>query len=368
MTERPHDVLDDPGALSARDPEGMLDAVEGAGIQWEEAASAALGFRGPAAWRDLRAVVVAGMGGSAIAGDMAASYLSRRWPVRLQVVRDYRLPAWADRGTLLVASSYSGGTEETLSLWEEAGRRGMPRAALTTGGVLGAEAEAAGVPLLALPPGLQPRAALPSSLVGLLALLGRVGPAGPRSPGGEETLAEVRETGRVLRALPEEWGRESPSDGNPAKEAALWIGRGLPVIYGPEYPLAPVVTRWRGQLGENAKHLAWGNVLPEMNHNEIVGWEAQEELYPRMRVLFLEDEDQSDRMALRTRITRELVERAGARVWSARGSGEGLLSRMISLAALADYTSVYLACGWGVDPTPVEKIDYLKSQLTEDPS
>lgn len=366
MTERPQERLDDPSALDARDPHGMMDAVETAGIQWQEAAAAASGFRGPAGWRDLRSVVVAGMGGSAIAGDLAASYLRHRWPVRVQVVRDYRLPAWADRQTLLVASSYSGSTEETLALWEEGSRRGMPRAVITTGGRLGAEAGAAGVPVLELPGGLQPRAALPSSLVTLLTLLASVGPDGPCSPGGEQTQEEIRAAGELLRALPERWGREVPTARNRTKELALWFDRRLPVIYAPADPLGPVVRRWRGQLSENGKRLAWGNVLPEMNHNEIVGWETQEDLYPHMRVLFLEDEEQAPPVRKRSEITRALVERSGAPVRSVRGSGEGLLARMVSLVAMADHVSVYLACGWGIDPTPVEKIDYLKSKLSED--
>ena len=140
---------------------------------------------------------------------------------------------------------------------------------------------------------------------------------------------------------------------------------GRPVLYAPEYPLAPVALRWRGQLGENAKRVASSHLLPEMNHNEIVGWEVQKEFYPATRVIMLGDPEEGERISKRIDITARLLEAAGASVRRVSTGGENLLARMMSLIILGDYTSVYLGAAWGVDPTPVEKIDHLKSNLAE---
>lgn len=365
MREDPRHLLDDAGALAQQDPADMLGLVENAADQWKEAAAATTSFAPPEEWRRFRRVVVAGMGGSAIAADVAATWLSRRWPVSIQVIRDYSLPLWVDEETLVVVCSYSGNTEETLSVWREAGRRGLERAVITSGGELGKEAGREGIPSISLAGGLPPRAAFPSAFVSLVRLLSGVGPEGDSAPGGEATLREMESVPETLSELRSAYGRDVVVLRNPAKELALWIGIGWPVVYAPEYPLAPVALRWRGQLGENAKRVASGHLLPEMNHNEIVGWEVQKEIYPLTRVVMMEDLDEGERTARRIGITARLLEGAGASVKRVSASGEKLLTRMMSLISLGDYTSVYLGTAWGVDPTPVEKIDHLKSKLAE---
>ena len=202
MREDPRFLLDSEEALAKYDPDNMLGLVEGAGSQWRQAVDAAT-MDLPAEWRKINRVVISGMGGSAIAADIVATYLSRRWPVSLTVIRDYRMPAWVDRDTLFVACSYSGNTEETLSAWRDAGERNMPRTAITTGGTLGEEAEKAGVPLHILPAGYPPRAALPVGLVSLLKLLSGVGAEGEMAPGGATTLAEMEEAAATLEELKE---------------------------------------------------------------------------------------------------------------------------------------------------------------------
>lgn len=365
MREDPRHVLDSPETMAEQDPSDMLGLVEKAAVQWKEAVERTTAFTPPEEWRSVRRVIVAGMGGSAIAGDIAATYFSRHWPVAIQVIRDYSIPAWVDDYDLFVACSYSGNTEETLSTWRDAGKKGLKRAVVTTGGALGEEAESSGVPALQLPSGYPPRAALPSGLVTLFRLLSGVGAEGDRSPGGDETLLDMEAAGEILERMNKEYGRDVDVIENPAKHLALWLSTAWPVIYAPEYPLGPVAIRWRGQLAENAKRVASSHYLSEMNHNEIVGWEAQQELYPVTRVLFLEDADQCKRISHRISTTAELIVKTGAPVRRFYTTGEGLLSRMMSLIALGDYTSVYLASAWGIDPTPVAKIDYLKSKLAE---
>lgn len=360
----PRRRLDDASGLAVGDPGGMLARVESAADQWRNARAAAAAFQAPAGWRDLHRVVVAGMGGSAIAADLLGTWLARRWRIPLHVVRDYRLPGWVDHRTLVVACSYSGGTEETLAVWEQAGEQGLERAAVTTGGELGRLAQAAGVPLLALEPGYQPRAALPMAFASLAALLAGVGPAG-EGPAHEGARRELEDVPDVLEGAREVCGRGVPVGRNPAKDLALWLDTGLPILYAPAHPLGAVAVRWRGQLSENGKRLTGGHLLPELDHNEIVGWEAQPDLYPRTRVLFLEDPEQGERLTRRVAVTARLVAEAGAPVRRLSGQGDHLLARTWSLLALADYTSVYLALGWGIDPTPVNRIDRLKSELRE---
>jgi len=365
MREDPRHILDDTDALAIRDPSDMLGLVERAGDQWREATAAVDSFTPPADWRRFRRVVVAGMGGSAIAADVAATWLSRRWPVSIHVVRDYSLPLWIDEDTLVVACSYSGNTEETLTAWREAGTRGAERAVITTGGELGREAEQEGIPTIKMAGGLPPRAAFPTAFVSLVRLLSGIGPESDASPGGNATLGELATIPETLDDLRSEYGRETVVLNNLAKELSLWLGRGWPVVYAPEYPLAPVALRWRGQLGENAKRVASSHLLPEMNHNEIVGWEVQKEFYPATRVVMMGDPEEGERISKRIDITARMLEAAGASVRRVSTAGENLLARMMSLIILGDYTSVYLGVAWGVDPTPVEKIDYLKSNLTE---
>jgi glucose/mannose-6-phosphate isomerase len=365
MTDDPRGRLDDQAFLGRTDPGGMLGMVEEARTQWEAATDMVRSAVLPAEWRDTRQVVIAGMGGSAIAGDLAAAYLSRRWPVAVHVLRGYTLPAWVSPGTLLVACSYSGNTEETVSIWRRSGELGLKRAVVTTGGTIGAEAESEGVPLMRLPEGFPPRAALPSLLVNLLTLLAAVGPEGEASPGGDTTLREIDEVAGILDRSRSRNAREIPVSDNPAKQLALWLERALPVLYAADYPLGSVALRWRGQISENSKRLTGGHTLPEMNHNEIVGYEAQADLYPDCRAIFLEDSEQGTRIDLRIQATVQILEQAGVPVRRIASEGEGLLARMMSLVALGDYTSVYLALGWEIDPTPVERIDYLKSILAE---
>ncbi len=366
MRDDPRTRLDAPEILAEADPGGMLGLIEGAAVQWRDAVRATTAFELPDAWREKRRVIVLGMGGSAIAADFAAVALADTWPVALHVVRDYHLPAWAGDGDLVVACSYSGATEETLSAWHEAAGRGLDRAAITTGGELGSEAEREGVPLFALPEGLPPRAAFPSALVTLYGLLAGIGPLDESAPGSEESRIELTAVADLLDGLRERYGGDSPLLENPAKELALWLGDNWPVIYAPARPLGPVAWRWRGQFAENAKRVASGHLLPEMNHNEIVGWEVQEVIYPATRVLLMEDPGQSPKMQRRLDVTAELLQTAGAPVRRIKAEeGTHGLARMVALAALGDYVSVYLALGWRVDPTPVEKIDHLKAKLAE---
>jgi len=288
---------------------------------------------------------------------MAAGHLAGTIGVPFLVVRNYDLPAFVGPDTVVVAASYSGNTEETLAAYAAAHARGARLVCITTGGELGRLAAANGHDLVRIPGGLPPRAALGYSLVPLLVLLGRLGIA----PDPEEDVSDAIAVSREAVSM---YGLGVPSEGNPAKEIAAWFGDGVPVVYGTPRTAA-VATRWCGQLEENAKVVAHRHELPEMDHNEIVGWSGDRPFAGRARVVFLHDGDDHPRNELRTAVTRREIEAAGAAVRDVRAFGRRGLGRLVSLVMLGDFVSFYLAVLHGVDPTPVEPIVRLKKALAE---
>lgn len=350
-------ILDDRGAMLACDRGGMHRHLEAFPHQLREALE--IGREAPVtvSASGVRSVVVAGMGGSAIGADIAAGHLAGTLGVPFLVVRNYDLPAFVGPDTIVVAASYSGNTEETLAAYHAARTRGARIVCITTGGELGGLAAAAGHDLVRIPAGLPPRAALGYSLVPLLVLLGRLGIA----PDPEDDVGDAMAVSREAVSM---YGLGAASDENPAKTLAAWLSEGLPVVYGTPRTAA-VATRWCGQLGENAKTVAHRHELPEMNHNEIVGWSGERPLAGCARVVFLHDVDDHPRNELRIGVTRREVEAAGAAARDVRGFGRLGLGRLMSLIMLGDFVSFYLAVLRGVDPTPVEPIVRLKKALAE---
>jgi glucose/mannose-6-phosphate isomerase len=355
--------LDDPHALAGRDPGGMLQQVGGLPAQLRHAAVAMGAFRSSVAAAvppaPGRSVLVCGMGGSAIGGDMAAAWCAPRG-VRIAVHRGYDLPAWVGPETQLVFSSYSGNTEETLSAFDAALQRGLRGVCIATGGELAARARRAGLPLYTIPAGLQPRAALGHSLAGLLMLLHATGLV-------EDPSAAIDAAARHLDTSAAAWGPASPVAANAAKRLAERCHGRLPVIYTGSGLTQPVGVRWRGQLNENAKSLAMVAAFPELDHNEIMAWQALPELRRVCLLLFLRDRDDSEPVARRMRITAEiLTPSVGGLEWIDT-SGEEPLARMLGLVWLGDWASVYLAFLNEIDPTPVAEIELLKRRLAQGP-
>jgi glucose/mannose-6-phosphate isomerase len=271
------------------------------------------------------------------------------------VNRHYTLPAFVGPRTLVVLSSYSGNTEETLAAHREALRRRAPTLCITSGGTTARLAARSKAPLITVPGGLPPRAALGYSFFPLLTALSRWGLVRSRP-------RDVRETIALLESKAEEYGDPGAAANRALQLAEMLRGR-LGVVYSSTERFDAVATRWRGQIAENAKSLMFGHVLPEMNHNELVGWKALTEPMSRMQVLFLRDRADHRRVQVRMEITKEIVARyAGgvAEVWS---EGKSLLARIFSLVHLGDWVSLYLAVLHREDPMPVEVIDYLKREL-----
>jgi glucose/mannose-6-phosphate isomerase len=331
--------------VSDRDPQNMLADVEAQSHQV-----------GDALWRVESAgigkvetpggLLVCGMGGSAIGGDLAAGAIGAAARRPLQTVRGYEVPGWTGPETLVLCASYSGETEETLACFEAAGAAGAPRVALTTGGTLAERARSEGVPVIGVPAGMQPRAAVVYMFVAALEVA---------------AVARVVESQRVPleRAAELLAGSETEAAGEAEGLAARLAGR-VPVVYG-SGSSAAVAMRWKTQLNENAEVPAFWGELPEVNHNEIVGWANAEAPF----TLVLLEAPGHPRLAARFEATKEAAEEAGIPVERVRARGDDPVAHVLSLVHVGDLVSVHLAYALGRDPTPVAAIDRLKSRLSQ---
>lgn len=349
--------LDDLATYESVDPSGMRERIAELPAHCADAWRLAQALRLPESYRDVRQVVVLGMGGSAIGGALVGALVAEECPVPILGVGGYELPAYVGPEALVVGSSYSGKTEETLSAFQQAMARGCRLVAIATGGDLAALAEERGYPLLKFPPCLAPRAAIGYSVVLLLGLLYRVGLVRDYGEDLDEAVAVLEEWGRELRP-------EVPTARNPAKRLAGQLVGRLPVVYGAGF-LAPVARRWKGQFNENAKQWAIWEEMPELNHNAVVGYGMPEGVREQAYVLMLRSRLDHPRVRARWEVTRELLLREGIAVDEIWGRGESRLAQMLSLVHFGDYVSLYLAALNGVDPTPVPPIDYLKNRLAE---
>ncbi len=298
-------------------------------------------------------VVIAGMGGSAIGGDLAKSFLSDSATSPIVSCRDYALPKNVARGALFIASSYSGNTAETLSAYDGARGNAAAMIAITSGGELAARCARDKVPCCLIPGGMPPRAAIALSLFPTLHILRTLGAAAFHD-------SEYQEALEVANGLCAEY---APSrDANRAAALARELHGKTPFVYAAPALLEGVARRWACQFNENAKTLAHFAFFPELNHNEIVGWEVGENM-ARTVILSLEDRDDHPGTQRHAEIGLSLMRPFAARVERIEAPEGGRLARMLATMLLGDFASVYLAYLNGVDPTPVKKIDALKKEL-----
>jgi glucose/mannose-6-phosphate isomerase len=302
-----------------------------------------------------RAVIIAGMGGSAAGADLLAACAAERVDVPVLVHRGYGLPALAGAADLVIAVSYSGDTVETLSAAQTALERGCPLVVLTAGGRLAALARHHRLASVTLPGGLMPRMALGYLFFPLLAALRAADVVVVKD-------AEVEEALGALAALGGELGPASPTAANEAKQLAGAAHDRLPVIYGGP-TTAAVAYRWKTDIEENAKALAVAGSLPEMNHNEIEVWGTQT---PQgLHAVLLRDGHEGPEIARRFALVRELIA-TRASVSEAWPRGSGALARLLSLVALGQWTSFYLAILRGVDPWAVPVLETFKARCLDE--
>lgn len=353
MTFPPHGMEPPYGP---RDPRGMAALVDAIPDHIDQA----LARTAAAPWalprRDPSLVAVGGMGGSAIAAELTGAMWADVLPAPWLVVRDYRWPACVDARALAVLSSNSGNTEETLALERAASSRGVPMVAMSSGGELGARAAAAGVHCQALPSGMPPRAALFHAWVPMTLLPAALGWVPDPAPAWREAATLLRDArGRL--------GTASPEAANAAKQLARACADKQVFVYSANGPLGAVAVRWRQQLNENAKLLGHSAVVPEQNHNEIVGWQVAGPVQLGIALVVLRDAEDPAESALRLDLAAEYAARQGAAVHEVRSTGESRLARLASLVQFGDYLSLYLALLGGVDPTDITSIDDFKRRL-----
>ena len=304
-------------------------------------------------WDTSAGLVVAGMGGSAIGGALARAALGDHASRPIFVTRAYGLPPWTTPDTMVLCASYSGDTEETLACYESAGALGARRTVVTTGAKLAEMARADGVPVIPLPGGFQPRAAVAYMTVAALEVAALCG-AGPR------LTSEIDVAASHTEHLVAEWGPDAPED-SLGKEVARGLFGTAPVIAGAGLT-TPIAYRWKTQINENAKQPAFAHELPELDHNEIAGWEGAHDV-GRFSAVFLDDSDAHPRVKARMDLTERLIAGNAAASYRLETRGETMIERVISLLLLGDLVSIYLAALRGVDPAPVKVIDELKAEL-----
>ena len=297
--------------------------------------------------------IVAGMGGSAIGGELACGVLGDRASRPIAVSRAYGRPGWTTHEATVLCASYSGNTEETLAAYEAAGVIGAQRIVATTGGKLAESARADGVPVIPLPGMFQPRVAVGYMLVVALEVAALCGAA-------ESLHSEIDVAAAHIEGLVAEWGPDSPAD-SLAKQLAVGLHGTIPQIAGAGLT-APIAYRWKTQLNENGKTPAFAAELPELNHNELVGWQGAAEL-GRFSAVFLDDSDLHPRVRQRIELTRGLISATAASSFRVEGRGETRIERLVSLVLLGDLVSLYVAILRGIDPTPVEAIERFKTVL-----
>jgi glucose/mannose-6-phosphate isomerase len=347
-------MLDD---IKRIDPKGMSTWIAGFPEQIKQAFRIGKNAKVNLKLKGVQNILLTGLGGSAIGGDLLRSYLAEELKIPFVVNRHYVLPEFVGRSTLVIVSSYSGNTEETISAYKDAIKRKAKILCISTGGEVARMAKKFKHPWIQIPPGLSPRAALGYSFFPLLVSLSKLGLIKSKDK-------DIKETVRLLESKAVIFSNPESAENMPLKLAVMLKNK-LPIIYSPAEHLDTVNIRWRGQLAENAKQLSSGHVLPEMNHNELVGWKVLTDLMKQMHVVFLKDTGTHRRVALREEITKNIVSQYAGGVTEVESEGKSLLARMFSLIHYGDWVSLYLAILNNEDPEPVAVIDFLKSELAK---
>jgi glucose/mannose-6-phosphate isomerase len=310
-------------------------------------------------YKNIRQIVVCGMGGSSIGGELLSALVESSSPVPIMVNRGYDLPAYVDGPeTLVIALSHSGNTEETLSAAGQAVERNAHLLAITTGSKLAELAEKSGSAVWLFEYKSPPRAAIGWLYTLTLTAFSRLGFV-------EHVTGDIDRSVNLLRRNRTLLGADRPTGENQGKDIALSLVNRVPVIWGSGF-LAPVAYRWKTQINENAKTAAYSEVLPELDHNTVVGttYPGKPADYIRIVQLVSERYDHP-RVAVRQQVTAEIFEQYGLDVRSVQAQGESRLTQQFELIQLGDYVSFYLAMLNDVDPTPIPSIDRLKERLAQ---
>jgi len=346
------DILDNGNVLSQKDPSDALGIIAS---QYEQATFVAEVLNAEHDDREISNVIITGMGGSALAALLVKVLLQSKLPVSLEIIRGYDLPAYVNTHTLVIASSYSGNTEETQSALSQAIAKGAQIGILASGGALVETAVEKGIAYATLPTGTQPRMATLNSLQGLLALLENFGVI------NHDLSEEVAGLSDWLGQESAKWAPDSPLESNYAKQLAHELVGKSPVFYGGALT-APLAYKWKISWNETAKNLAFWNEFPEFNHNEFMGWTSHPVEKP-FAVIDLISSFEHPRIKTRFELSDRLLSGKRPKALTINLQGESLLAQLLWGAILADFSSTYTAVLNGVDPTPVYLIEKLKEEL-----
>jgi glucose/mannose-6-phosphate isomerase len=347
-------LLDQPGKVKKIDKSNMLGHLMKTPDYCRDAVKRAKQVEVPEKMKQ-KNIIIAGMGGSAIGGEILQDWLREELALSIEVCKDYVLPAYANENTLFFANSYSGNTEETITAFVEAIRRKCIAITITSGGHLLSFSKKLQVPHVTIPSQLPPRVAIPYLFFPIPVLMERMGVLSDREEDIEEAI-------QILKRVGEENSPETPAEDNTAKKLALELVETTPIIYGFRQYQA-VARRLKTQFNENSKVPSKHDVFPELNHNETVGWEAPEALTKNYSILLIRDPDEPPEIKHRIEATKSLALHKAKKVLEIHARGKGKLAKMFSVLRVGDFTSVYLAVLQKVDPTPVNIIDRIKVEM-----
>ncbi len=349
-------ILDDQDAMREVDRSNMLgfcvDAAENFLASAKNAEKIKISYSTP------KNVVLAGMGGSAIGGELLKDYTRNTIRVPIEISREYQLPAYANKSSLVVLASYSGDTEETLSSFLDAYKRGCKMYCISSGGALLQYAEKLNVPYLQVKAGMPPRAAMPHMLMPLLKVMQRL----KLAPSSLD--ADFAEAVTLLQQISKDNAPQKITRQNFSKTLATQLNGVTPVIYGFGH-YRSVALRWKQQFNENSKVPAKWEYFSELNHNETMGWEGNKELANCYAVVMLREQNEPVSMRSRLETTKSLMEPSVQKIFEVWSQGKSVLAHMLSTVLIGDFTSVYLAMLRGVDPTPVHTVSVMKEQIEQ---
>ncbi|MBS7620516.1 bifunctional phosphoglucose/phosphomannose isomerase [Candidatus Bathyarchaeota archaeon] len=348
-------ILDDLNFIKRIDKSGMLSFCVDAAKHYESAVNIA--EKVVVGYPKLKSIIVAGMGGSAIGGELLKDWANDALTVPVEVCREYTLPAYVDKNTLVFAISYSGETEETLSAFLDAVKRDCMIICIGSGGTLLKFAEKLKIPSVHVPEGIPPRAALPYLFIPTLIILQKLGLVA-------KVKGEISEAVTVLRQVCSENAPEKPMKENSSKKIATGILGTVPIVYGFGF-YRSVAQRFKQQFNENSKIPSKWEIFPELNHNEVVGWEKAEKLTNHFSAVIIRDKSEPEPIKCRIEATKELLSGKVRGIYEVWSRGEGRLAKMLSATIIGDFASIYLAVLRGVDPTPVKTISMLKDKVSK---
>jgi glucose/mannose-6-phosphate isomerase len=351
-----NEIVDNANVVMQKDPENALGV---AAEQYTQTVFEAHVQNAEHDDRTITSVVVTGMGGSALAALLAKVLFRNELSIPFEVSREYVLPGYVNEHTLVIASSYSGNTEETVACLEEARAKGAQIGVVASGGKLIESATINDIAYTAIPAGIQPRMAVLYNLNGLFALLENFGVI------SSEWRLELAHLSEWLKEESSQWAQQVPTDQNYAKQLALEAVGKTPVFYGSQLT-APLAYKWKISWNENAKNVAFWNQYPEFNHNEFMGWSSHPVEKPFAIFDFASSFDTA-RVLQRMELSDRLLSGKRPHATTVTLKGESLLAQLVWGAILADFVSIYVAILNGVDPTPVVLIEKLKQELADNP-